>query len=232
MPRFTDSFDAMLHALEALGPPFPPASTNEPGITFAVITASLLSRMFAPRQARTTWEAFHAAGFNSPEIVANAKLSELVEKTKNLPAPLKPLSEKTLTPLYLLSKCIVDFGGLNALDEVPTEELRDELLMMPGISPAMADAVLLYGLKRPTYPADGPTYRILARHGWIEPTTDYEEVRATIEQPAYGDVVILSALAAWLNRAGELYCKAKVSMCEGCPLAPFLPDGGPCETTE
>lgn len=102
MPTFADSFDAILEALEALGPPFPPASTNEPGIVYGVITASLLSQMFAPRQARTTWDAFHAAGFNSPEIVANAKLSELVEMTQKLPAPLNPLSAKTLMPCAVI----------------------------------------------------------------------------------------------------------------------------------
>jgi endonuclease III related protein len=229
MPSLADSYEAMLESLEALGPPFPPVSTNEPGIVFAVLTGSLLSRMFAPRQARTAWEAFHAAGFDSPVVVARANVTQLVEATQKLDAPLKPLSAKTLMPLHLLAKWIVDRGGLAALDDIPTEELRDDLLLIPGISPAMTDALLLYGLKRPVYPADRPTYRILARHGWIEPTTDYEETRATIEEPAHGDVVVLSNLAAWFDRTGELYCRARGAMCEGCPLQPFLPENGPHE---
>jgi endonuclease-3 related protein len=180
---------------------------------------------------RTTWEAFHAAGFNPPEVVARADLAQSVEATQKLDVPLKPLSAKTLMPLHLLAKWIVDQGGLDALDDIPTEELRDDLLMIPGISPAMTDAILLYGLKRSIYPADRPTYRILARHGWIDPTTDYEEARATIEEPAQGDVVVLSNLACWFERAGKRYCRARVAMCEGCPLQPFLPESGSHEVS-
>ena len=99
MPSLADSYDAMLESLEALGPPFPPVATNEPGIVFAVLTSGLLSRMFAARQARTTWEAFHAAGFNLPEVVARADLAQFVEATQKRDAPLKPLSAKTLMPL-------------------------------------------------------------------------------------------------------------------------------------
>ena len=105
------------------------------------------------------------------------------------------------------------------------------MIASPGISPAMTDALLLYGLKRPVYPADRPTYRILARHGWIYPTTDYEEARATIEEPAHGDVVVLSNLASWFDRVGELYCRARVAPDESiedfrltsrCPVEPDL----------
>ncbi len=163
--------------------------------------------------------------------MAGATLAELVDATQNLPSPFKPLSAKTLLPLHLMAKWIVDHGGLDALDDVPTEELRDGLLLCPEVSPAMTDAVLLYGLKRPTFPADRPTYRIMARHGWIDPTTNYEEVRAIIEEPARGDVEALSNLAAWFDRTGELYCKAKAAKCENCPLRLFLPAGGPREAT-
>ena len=187
--------------------------------------------MFAARQARETWDALDAAGFRSPEVMARATLPDLVAATQNLPAPLKPLLAKTLMPLHLLARWIVDHGGLNALDDIPTEQIRDDLLMLTGISPAMADALLLYGLKRPTFPADRPTYRIMARHGWIEPTTNYEEARAIIEEPAQGDVEALSNLAAWFDRTGEVYCKAKAAKCENCPLQPFLPESGPREAT-
>jgi endonuclease-3 related protein len=230
MPSFDASYPAMIEALsEALGPPIPPVFTDQPGVTFEVLTGSLLSRTFAPRQARTTWQAFHEAGFDSVESVAQADLSELVEASRGVDAPLKPIPSKTLKPLHLLAKWIVEQGGLDALDDAPTESLRDDLLAIPGIGPASADAVILYGLKRAVYPVDRPSYRILARHGWIDPSTDYEEARATIEGPAHGDAQALADLASWFDRVGQLYCRAAVAKCERCPLRPFLPESGPFE---
>ena len=98
-----------------------------------------------------------------------------------------------------------------------------------SLDPAAADALLLFGLNRPVYPADRPTYRIMSRHGWINATADYEEARANIEGPADGDVVILANLASWLGRVGELHCRAKVADCKRCPLEPLLPANGPID---
>ena len=143
-----------------------------------MLTGTLLSRMFASRQARESWDSLNGAKLNSLAAVAGAEVTELVEATRTPGQPFKPLSAKTLKPLHFFAKWIVAQGGLNALADLPTEQLRDDLLMIPGISPAAADAVLLYGLYRPVFPVDRPTYRIMARHGWIDPTTDYEEARA------------------------------------------------------
>ena len=156
----------------------------------------------------------------------------MIEGTRELDQPLKSPSPKTLKLLHLFARWIVHQGGLDALAVAPTEQLRDDLLMIPGMSPAATDAILLYALNRPVFPVDRPTYRIMARHGWIEPTTDYEEARAVIEEPADGDVLVLASLAYWFDRAGELYCRSTGARCEGCPLQPFLPESGPIESNE
>ena len=47
MPSLADSYEAMLEEYKALGPPFPPVSTNEPGIVFAVLAARSVPRKSA-----------------------------------------------------------------------------------------------------------------------------------------------------------------------------------------
>jgi endonuclease III related protein len=221
----------MLEVLpESLGPALAPVCTSDPQISFIVLIAALFSRMFASRQARETLDALNGAKLLTLESVARAKPSELFEATRNLDQPLKPPSAKTLTLLHLFARWIVDQGGLDALAEIPTEQLRDDLLMIPGMSPAATDAILLYGLKRPVFPVDRPTYRIMARHGWIDPNTDYEEARAVIEEPADGNVEVLADLAYWFDRVGELYCRSTGARCDGCPLRAFLPESGPIES--
>ncbi len=233
MPSLGDSFPAMLDALsQGLGPALPPLSTDETGISFSLLVASLLSRTYAPRQVRTTLEALDSAGLLNPDPLAKVDLSELVAATQSLPSPDKSLSAKTLRPLHLLARWVVESGGLDAIAEMPTERLRDDLRAIPGIGPASADALLLHALKRPVYPVDRATYRILARHGWIDPTADYDEARSAVEAPAYDDPGTIADLTSWFSRVGELYCRATRAKCERCPLRPFLPEGGPYEAAD
>ena len=82
-------------------------------------------------------------------------------------------------------------------------------------------------LGRPTYPLDRATFRILARHGWIETTTDYDEARDVVDS-ALGDRP--SSFSRWESATAEIglrHCKAQAPRCESCPLKPWLPEGGP-----
>jgi endonuclease-3 related protein len=230
MPSLHESYPEIRTALEnGLGPPLPPLLTGDPGISFGVIVAALLSRTYAERQAREIFESLFEAGLGSPEDIAGANVSELVEVTRNLRAPHKLVSAKILKPLIQVCKQILEWGGLDTLDDIATESLRDDLLMIPGLGPASVDALLLYGLKRPVYPVDRATYRILVRHGWLDTSNGYEEARDVVEALEPGDTVRLSELASWFLRLGEVYCKASVAKCERCPLKPFLPESGPIE---
>lgn len=230
MPSLHASYPEIRTALEeGLGPPLPPLITDETGLSFGVLVASLLSRTYSERQAREIYQSLYEAGLNSPEEIAGAHISELVEATRNLRAPNKPVSAKILKPLMQVCKQITELGGLDALDDVHTESLRDDLLMIPGLGPAGVDALLLYGLKRPVYPVDRATYRILVRHGWLDNSCGYEEARDVVEGLDPGDTVRLTELASWFAKLGEVYCKPSVAKCEKCPLKPFLPESGPIE---
>ena len=44
----------------------------------------------------------------------------------------------------------------------------EELAGIKGIGPAAADAMVLFALKRPAYPVDRATFRVLVRHGWLD----------------------------------------------------------------
>ena len=110
---------------------------------------------------------------------------------------------------------------------VPTADLRDELRTLRGISPAGVDAILLEGLRRPVFPVDRPSYRILARHGWLDPDAGYDEASDALRRYAPDDPPALQALAVHLDEIGTRFCKASAPKCEACPLRPLLPEGGP-----
>jgi endonuclease III related protein len=72
-------------------------------------------------------------------------------------------------------------GSLAKLFARPTEKLREELLNLHGVGPETADSILLYAGNHPVFVVDAYTRRILARHGILPETTDYEEIRGLFE---------------------------------------------------
>jgi endonuclease-3 related protein len=73
-------------------------------------------------------------------------------------------------------------GFLTKLFALPTKELREELLTLPGIGPETADSILLYAGNHPVFVVDAYTRRILSRHEILPETAAYAEIRDLFEQ--------------------------------------------------
>jgi endonuclease III related protein len=215
------SYPALVEALaDRYGRPEPVAIGEG---WFPAILAAFLGRSLGDAKVEATLAALREAGLIDAEALAEADPSEVA-------AALRPaggaLATRALRPLQRLARWA---AGRDALDAVPTEALREDLLGLNGIGPASADAVLLHGLGRPVYPVDRSTYRILVRHGWLDPSAEYDEARSAVERTDPDDPAALARLAAWLERVGADYCRPSRPRCESCPLRPFLPDEGPIE---
>jgi endonuclease-3 related protein len=119
----------------------------------------------------------------------------------------------------------------------PTTELRRELLALKGIGPETADAILLYAGGHPVFVVDAYTRRMLARHGMLPLTANYEAARSLVEQiivakypaaryPAakYPDDLAghYNELHALVVSVGKQHC-GPTPKCTGCPLQRFLP---------
>lgn len=120
-------------------------------------------------------------------------------------------------------------GSLDALDDVETRRLREELLAISGIGPETADSILLYALERPVFVVDTYTARVMVRHQLIEPEVNYEQLQYLFESNLEPDVAFFNEFHALLVHVGKDYCKPKPK-CPGCPLNP-LPHTieGPCD---
>jgi endonuclease-3 related protein len=118
-----------------------------------------------------------------------------------------------------------------------TDWLRGELAAIRGIGLATADAILLFALKRPSYPVDRATFRVLVRHAWLDPNALYDEARDLLVSQAVesGDVPDglaanrLIEVARGMGQLGRRFCRAAGPRCDQCPLEPVLPEGGPRE---
>lgn len=111
-------------------------------------------------------------------------------------------------------------GSLEALLSQDAEALRQDLLAVRGIGPETADSIVLYAAFQPSFVVDAYTHRIFSRHGWVEQTIAYEELRDYFMAVLEPDVPFFQEFHALLVRTGHLFCR-KRPMCESCPLNCF-----------
>jgi endonuclease-3 related protein len=119
-------------------------------------------------------------------------------------------------------------GDLAAMFATDLTTLREELLAINGIGPETADSILLYAGNLPTFVVDNYTHRVLKRHGWIEFEADYHQVKEHFESRLETDAAVYNEFHALFVRVGHEHCSTRPK-CEGCPLAEFLPEGGPLD---
>lgn len=108
----------------------------------------------------------------------------------------------------------------------PVERLRDELRSLPGVSLTLADCILLLVGGLSAFPVDRATIRIAGRHGWLEPTAEYDEWQAYFTRGTDDSANSLANLHQWFGRTGRDYCGVQ-ARCDGCPVRPLLPVSGP-----
>jgi endonuclease III related protein len=228
MPSFETSLAAIVAALaESQG--VPPRAGVAAGLEpFPALVSVLLARAADPGRAARGLNALADAGLLDPRALAGCDLTEIVDTLKSCGVS---VPARGLAPLQRLARRIADRpqGGAEALaaEGVSTESLREELAGLNGIGPATADALLILALNRPAYPIDRATYRILVRHGWLDPSAGYDEARAVVEGPSPDDPETLVRLSAGFERIGREFCRVGAPKCDRCPLRPFLPEGGP-----
>jgi endonuclease-3 related protein len=109
---------------------------------------------------------------------------------------------------------------LEALFDLPTETLREELLALSGIGPETADSILLYAAGRPVFVIDTYTIRILSRHELLPEETSYAEAQEWITGHLPEDVQLYNEFHALLVNLGKDFCRPRPK-CSACPLEGF-----------
>lgn len=108
-------------------------------------------------------------------------------------------------------------GSLSAMLSGPVDQARRRLLAVAGIGPETADAILLYAGARPTFVVDAYTVRMLRRHGLIDDSVSYGEIRSLFLASLPDDVRIYNEFHALFVELGKRYCRRR-ALCDQCPL--------------
>lgn len=108
-------------------------------------------------------------------------------------------------------------GGYQKLLNLPTLDLRKQLLSVNGIGFETADDIMLYAFERRIFVIDAYYRRIFKRLGFIAGDEKYEVLRLQSETDFDGSVQEFNEYHALLVEHAKRHCKVK-PLCEGCCL--------------
>ena len=106
---------------------------------------------------------------------------------------------------------------VDALQNLPPWDLREQLLAIKGVGRETADSIILYAYDKPTFVVDAYTCRILVRHGLIDSESDYEQTKDFFESSLPTETQLFNEFHALIVQTGKNYCKPKPK-CQNCPL--------------
>jgi len=150
----------------------------------------------------------------TPEKLHHIDVSQLAELIR--PAGYYNIKAKRLKSF--LTWLFEEYAGLlTKLEDVSTDQLRDELLAIKGIGRETADSILLYAFGRNVFVVDAYTARIACRHELIEAGADYEQLRELFQSNLPEDIQLFNEYHALLVRVGKEFCKPK-ARCTSCPI--------------
>jgi endonuclease-3 related protein len=211
---------------------FPVALPDDHG-PFGAMVATLLARQVGPSIGRGAINVLAEQGLLDPTRLDDAGLPEIEDALRG---QVRSISVRTLAPLKHLAHWLVEQydGRAESFTESgrSTDDIRAELAGIRGVGPVGADAILLAAMRRPSYPVDRGTYRILLRHGWLDGSATYDDARDLVVHQAGGDPDALIGLSAGMEELAARFCRASAPLCEACPLRSLLPEGGPMGTEE
>lgn len=221
MPSLRADYPAIRRVL-----PAPSGRIDQPVahcVEFHALLRAYLERVMPSSSVVAILGRLQDAGFATADALARAEAGE-IEQVCGLPSA---QLARWFGPLRRLTQWIVQAGGMEALEPMSIDTLRDAWRAIPGLGPTSVDALLLAGLSRPAYPLDRATYRILVRHGWLDGTEPYDEARAFIESSVPASPPALGEFAAAMESIGRTHCRIRAPQCDTCVLSDWLPPGGP-----
>jgi endonuclease III related protein len=241
MPSLDDALKAVRTAMIRQSSPV--ADDIEGLVPFEAMVAVVLDRALGDSRWRAALDGLGEGSLLTPDRLANAEIPEIADALREKGVGAKANS---IAPLKYLARWVLEHrdtgnvpGECDDPDELslPLGLLREELGAIKGIGPATADAIVLFALKRPSYPVDRASFRVLVRHGWLDSTATYDEARdLLVERAMHGAdeleekaVTALSDVSYGMELLGRKYCRPAAPHCAGCPLEHLLPEGGPRE---
>lgn len=181
------------------------------GTPFEVMVGAVLTQNTNWKNVERAVSNLARAGILSPERIL---------ERPDLASLLRPAGYYNVKSRRLMALCrkVIDLGGVEGMRNIPTDDLREELLSVHGIGDETADSILLYALDRAVFVVDAYTRRVLGRMGLIKGNEGYAHIQAGFMRALPSDVDLYGEYHALLVALGKGVCRKRRSGCRECPL--------------
>ncbi|HEX8813837.1 MAG TPA: base excision DNA repair protein [Terracidiphilus sp.] len=209
----------------AYGPQYWWPTQSNSDTRFEVIVGAYLTQNTSWKAVERSLDALRSANALTPDGLRSLSLARLQELIR----PSGFITRKAPALKAFLNLLDSEFSGsLDTMAAAPTPDLRKQLLVLPGVGPETADAILLYALDHPTPVADEYLRRIAERHGLLpapvpRKVRSYEALVSLTQQTFAQDPIqhqkkLFNEFHALTVAVGKAHC-GRTPNCENCPLA-------------
>jgi len=187
------------------------------GNPFAVLVAIILSQNTNDKNAIKAYMKLREKTSISPEKILSINKNELVETIRPAGLP-----KQKANAILELAKLVMRKGGNEWLSRGDPEEIRRELLKIPGIGKKTADVFLsFYRGYGGVFAVDTHAARIAKRWGLVSDRAGYDEISKALLRYFGPDKA--EEAHRLLIALGRTYCKARNPRCDECPLRGLCP---------
>ncbi len=185
---------------------------------FKTLIVTIISQNTAHRNVERAFERLSNKFKINPEALAKAETAQIEESLK-----VAGMYRNKARSIKEVSRMLLEKHGssLGTILSLPFGRARDKLLQLPGVGPKTADVVLLFCAGMPTIPVDTHVNRVSKRLGFAPKTGGYEGVRTSL-QSAYNPKDYLAVHIMFILH-GRRFCKARLPLCNICPVKTFCP---------
>ncbi len=186
------------------------------GHRFEIIVGAILTQ-------GTNWKNVEKAinELNKQNLLDINKISKLPRKKLAMLIKSAGYYNQKAERLKLIANYILkNYKSISKFFNLPTKNLREELLSIKGIGPETADTIILYAADRPSFVIDAYTRRIFSRLKLIDENESYDKIQQFFMQNLPSDADMFKEYHALIVRHAKQYCRKK-PLCENCILKKF-----------
>ncbi|MDI6601980.1 MAG: hypothetical protein QME46_09385 [Thermoanaerobacteraceae bacterium] len=182
---------------------------------FEMILGAILTQNVAWKNVEVAIENLYKNNLMDPVSICSASDEAIIDAIR----PARFFNQKAK---YIKAFCrhLIDCydGKLGRLFDKDISSLRDELLSLPGIGEETADAIILYGAKKPIFVVDAYTRKLVRLLNLLDEPVNYSRVQLYFMSNLETDVYLYNEYHALIDAWGNRICKGKTANCSQCPL--------------
>ncbi len=183
---------------------------------FEMVLGAILTQNVAWKNVEVAIANLYKDNLMDPAALYDASEDLIIDDIR----PTRFFNQKTKYIKAFCGYLIKNYGGdLNKLFDKDIYSLRRELLSFQGVGKETADAIILYGAKKPIFVIDAYTKKLVRLMKLMDGPVNYAQVQIYFMSNIESSVYLYNEYHALIDAWGNRVCRGGSPDCKACPLA-------------